>query len=100
LKLLFKNYLLKNVTFFSLNKKLKINDAQYEPVLGNYGVHIIAQGHQGSNQGCQGGHEEELEPNGGLQGHPMVPRERACQRGFLKVILGCTDRRWSSHRDI
>jgi hypothetical protein len=45
-----------------------MKDAQYEPVLGNHGVHRKAQGHHRSDHGCQGGHEEVLEPHGGLLG--------------------------------
>jgi hypothetical protein len=95
-----KNYLLKNVTFYSLNKKLKFK-------MHSMNVFWAMMGHTEKHKDiteairdAKGGHEEVLEPHEGLQGHPRMPRERACHRGFLKVILGCTDRKWSSHRDL
>jgi hypothetical protein len=84
-----KNYFLKNVTFFSLNKKLKLKMHSMNLFWAIMGYTEKHKDITEAIRDAKGGHEEVLEPHGGLQGHPRVPRERACLRGFLKVILAC-----------
>jgi hypothetical protein len=83
-----KNYLLKNLTFHGQNKKLKLKMHSMNVFWEIMGYTEKHKDITEAIRGAKGGHEEVLEPYGGLQGHPRVPRERACHRGFFKGNSG------------
>jgi hypothetical protein len=88
LKCIMKNCLLKNVTFYSLNTKLKLKMHSMNVFCAIMGYTEKHKDITEAIRDAKGGHDEVLEPHGGLQGHPRVPRERACHRGFFKGNSG------------
>jgi hypothetical protein len=98
-KLMLKNYLLKNVTFFSLKKKLKLNMHSmnlFWAIMGYTEKHKDIKEAIRDAKGGMGRYWNLMEDS---MGHPRVPRKRACQR-FFKGNSGVHSRKWSSHRDL
>jgi hypothetical protein len=95
-----KNYLLKNVTFFSLNKKLKLKMhslSLFWAIMGYTEKHKDITEAIRDAKGGMRRYWNLMEDSRSTLG---CPERGLAIEGFLKVILGCTDRRWSSHRDL
>jgi hypothetical protein len=100
LKLRLKNYLLKNVTFFCLKKKLKLkmhNINLFWAIMGYTENHKDIKEAIRDAKGGMGRYCNLMEDSRGTLG---CPERGLAIEGFLIVILGCTDRKWSSHRDL
>jgi hypothetical protein len=100
LKFTLKNYLSKNVTFFSLNKKWKLKMHSmnlFWAIMGYTEKHKDITEVIRDAKGGMRRYGNLMEDSRGTLGCPERGRAKEV---FLKVILGCTDRRWSSHRDL
>jgi hypothetical protein len=87
------------VTFFSLNKKLKLKMHSmnlFWAIMGYTGKHKDITEAIRDAKGGMRRYWNLMEDSRGTLG--CLERGLAIEV-FLKVILGCTDRRWSSHRD-
>jgi hypothetical protein len=95
-----KNYLLKNVTFFSLKQKLKLKMHSMNLIMA---IMRYTEKHKDIKvairdaKGGMGRYWNLMEDS---RGTLECPERGLAIEGFLKVILGCTDRKWSSHRDL
>jgi hypothetical protein len=92
LKFLLKNNLLKNVTFFSLNKKLKLKMHSMNLFWAIMGY---TEKHKDINKvirDAKGGMRRYWNLMEDSRGTLECPERGLALEGFLKVILGCTDR--------
>jgi hypothetical protein len=96
---MFKNDLLKNGTFFSLNKKLKLKMHSMNLF---WAIIWYTEKHKDIIKvirDAKGGMRRYWNLMEDSRGTLECPERGLAIEVLLKVILGCTDRRWSSHRD-